>query len=353
MMIELLGIDSSGAVVLNVGFGRIVRCEKGYSVAKTMTHPFDPFALWDPDLFFDLLPDGTIYMGVPLTEAFEVYRISFRSAEPTEGAEPTEEPSRPACRVYTFKFDSNGIKDPDPHFDYDTKEIHTVDESKVGQERTVELLGKQYRLTYMETIDSIINDVLCDKYSVNGSEEDYALLLPDDSVYYFCMRSDNCLSSIEADESMDEAAVCALVEDAFKNEFDFSRFGSKDVMRTGHRTDGSGFGKFYFGWYNEKGNYKTMDRLEIHVSSEGKITDIRAFFRAFSEISAPDNVAAEDYSAEISEKLGQYYGKDYIGHEIQHARWTRVEGRDGLLVQVGVELTDHDVYAELFIEILP
>ena len=84
MMIELLGIDSSGAVVLNVGFGLIVRCEKGYSVAKTMTHPFDPFALWDPDLFFDLLPDGTIYMGVPLMEAFEVYRISFRSAEPTE-----------------------------------------------------------------------------------------------------------------------------------------------------------------------------------------------------------------------------------------------------------------------------
>ena len=77
MIIELLGIDSSGAVVLNVGFGWIVRCEKGYSVAKTMTHPFDPFALWDPDLFFDLLPDGTIYMGVPLTEAFEIYRISF------------------------------------------------------------------------------------------------------------------------------------------------------------------------------------------------------------------------------------------------------------------------------------
>lgn len=77
MIIELLGIDSSGAVVLNVGFGRIVRCEKGYSAAKTMTHPFDPTALWDPNLFFDLLPDGTIYMGVPLTEAFEIYRISF------------------------------------------------------------------------------------------------------------------------------------------------------------------------------------------------------------------------------------------------------------------------------------
>lgn len=126
--IELLGIDSSGAVVLNVGFGWIVRCEKGYSAAKTMTLPFDPTALWDPDLFFDLLPDGTIYMGVPLKEAFEVYRISFEgeesSPEPIEGTEPTavptEESDASKLRAFFELADENGVKNGEKLFpDYD------------------------------------------------------------------------------------------------------------------------------------------------------------------------------------------------------------------------------------------
>lgn len=285
------------------------------------------------------------------------------AAENTEAAsaEPTSaEPAKQTCIVHIFKFISDGLTDPYPQFDYETKEIRDFDESKAGTEKTVEFLGKQYRLVYKETITSVLDDLTCDKYSADGSENDYAILLPDDSVYALCLYYDHDpIFDLDISETDDPELVRTEVEEALKTEIDFSRFTCSKVTRTLIEEDGTGRGNFDFSWYNMKGKYQTKDKIEIHVEPDGKITIIKPFFRGFIELNAPDDVSIENYSEDIDAALRGCYGDNYIRHEIQNTRWTQVDGKPGLFVQVGAfyrmpgseyECAD---FVEMFIEILP
>lgn len=278
------------------------------------------------------------------------------AAENTEAAsaEPTSaEPAKQTCIVHAFKFASSGITDPDPHFDYEAKETRFVDESKAGTEKTVEFHGRQFELTYEQTIVSVIDDLTCDKYSVNGAEKEYVILLPDDSIYVLGMSIKRPIFELDVTGSDDPDAVRAIVEEALKDEIDFSRYDSQNLIRTCHNEDGTGSGSFDFGWFRQKGEYSTMDRVEVHVDMDGGVTGVRMFYRAFPGLDAPDDVNIRDYSDAIEQYLRGLYGENYLSYTVQHVRWTTVEGKTGLYAQISVSRKDNSDYVELFIEILP
>ena len=168
-----------------------------------------------------------------VTESNNPTEIVAHASHETNNTEPADLPDSTECveasdeKVLLIDNGILGESEFDYSYDITKTIIETVDESKVGTEKTIEFMGKQYKLLYDRTYKGILLNTSADDYKIveSGDKQDDELgsvsLLFDDTVYsilahpIIMLDIQNCKSGEE---------VKALVEESLKDEIDFAKY---------------------------------------------------------------------------------------------------------------------------------
>lgn len=230
----------------------------------------------------------------------------------------------------------------------------TVDESKVGDKKTVNFAGKEYETTYKKTGHYYTGDYTVDFYQIIGSDdtmdslENTIGLLPDGKIWSVITGS---VIDIELAGEKSDEEVRAAVEEALKDEIDFSAFEHNKVSPP---DETSGHVRYTLEWYNELSGIKTDGYLTVFLNPDGSVSFIMnkcAVGNSFAAL--PENIRIADYYHSIDEKVkettSKQYGEDPISWQVNEdgAELTIVEGTPCILLRTDVKVKDgEDEYTE-------
>lgn len=220
--------------------------------------------------------------------------------------------------------------------------IMTVDENKVGTEKTVEFLGKQYGLVYNQTVTYVTHNATVDEYCLTGDmklnrygNENHIRLLPDDSV--FSISLDPILKiDIAENESVED--IRADVEKALQNEIDFDKFEFCNVTEPNEE---AGYDYYTLTWFNKKNDIPMSDTVRIYMLYDGDITTIWMNNKVDLGLnSVRGDFGIESYLPHIEKKLREIFKEAYVSYEIKSSIIGNIDGKPCIVCDISTVYND-------------
>ncbi|MBR5713719.1 MAG: hypothetical protein IKX58_02870, partial [Clostridia bacterium] len=217
------------------------------------------------------------------------------SARPTETPEPDED----TVDVLTIKTDSYYGSGTHYFRGYDINETVRFSTKKGANDdiRTIEFAGKKYELKYTRTIEYIkLNDAIVDEYEIitdnapkSSSDIDHVELLPDGTPFGILTKP---IATININECKNGEDVRKVVEEALKDEIDFSAFDEYEILEP----DMERLITYYsIAWYYKKGGI-TYQAASLMVDEEGVVSALWMQCNADLGLdNVPDNISVDDY----------------------------------------------------------
>jgi hypothetical protein len=193
-----------------------------------------------------------------------------------------------------------------------------IEDSKVGNKRTVTFNSKQYYLVYAQTITYIIGGVTVDQYSIlNSNKEGSILLLPDGSIFAILKCP---IVKLDIDEKADSETVRKEVEKALGKCIDFSAFEHVKVTESlPDKTNG--FGLYFFVWYNKIGDIMTDQTLQLCVKQNGEVGGLWMKYNADMTFdSVPNDICIDNYIGDIEKSFETFMVKNWLITRFIHMR---------------------------------
>lgn len=232
--------------------------------------------------------------------------------EPTEA--PADEPDKAIGReAHIFSY----MPCP-PIEDFVIEPVQYEDESKKGDERTIEFAGKKYEVRYVETIEHPMrNGRTLDTYQQVGNiideysgEPMTVEILPDGSIYKIGF---GFLTSIDIKACSSGEDIRKAVEEALKDEIDFSVFNNFAITEADKSYDLSMHSLF---WNIKRGGLESLDGLIVYVDQQGTIKAIISPEKSSLEFGdIPDTLNPRDYYPLIEQKVKDVFGEYLISYE--------------------------------------
>jgi hypothetical protein len=263
------------------------------------------------------------------------------TGEPT--AEQSGSPKIP-CKVLTFASSDSIYVFPDGS---PTGTRDFADESKIGTKKTIKFAGKSFSLVYKSSIQNYSLNNVYDVYDLVGYDHsDYewdfknrVSLRQDGSVVSFLTNSSKPIVMLDIKWDDSEQTGRAAVEDALKNDIDFSRYECFETEDKYVSPDGYSYS---FRWYNKKNGNETDDYCRVNVF-EGGITHVGTCYPSYDWDSITDEISFTDSLSAIEDKLREVYGESLLEHEIIGYTLSTFEGQPCFNCMFGIKYTEEGV----------
>lgn len=269
------------------------------------------------------------------------------TAVKTDAPMITDEPLNSfTCSILELKSDTLGESGFTHHADIDSEVIRTVDESKVGTQKSFTFLGKTYNSVYLKTIEYVFGNVTVDWYKLIDCESLYdksepcAVFLPDGELY--ALVNTPVLRLEGVDKHTNAAKVRAKLENLISGEFELSSFEYFKYMDTlmsapDSTLEKEGFGTYFFEWYNMKNGLETEECLGFRINEDGIVSSVIMHYNNRLGLeNVGEDVTLDSVMPYIEEKLNSIYGDALTGYEMIDAVWTNVGGYPAIKCTVGV-----------------
>ncbi|MBR0135032.1 MAG: hypothetical protein IJM18_02425 [Clostridia bacterium] len=222
-----------------------------------------------------------------------------------------------------------------------------ADESKIGTKKTIKFAGKSFSLVYKSSIQNYSLNYVNDMYDLVGYDHsdyewDYknrVSLRQDGSVVFFNTNSDMPFVMLDIKRDDSEQTVRAAVEDALKNDIDFSRY---ECFETEYKYVSPDGGNYRLSWYNKKNGIKTGDHCVVFIS-DGGIFGVVIGRPSYDWDSITDDISFDDYLPAIEDKLREVYGESLLEHEIIGYTLSTFEGQPCFNCMFGIKYTEEGV----------
>ena len=261
------------------------------------------------------------------------------SAQPTETPKPDED----TVDVLTIKTDSYYGSGTHYFRGYDVNETvrFSTNEGLLNDTRTIEFAGKKYELKYTRTIEYIkLNDAIVDEYEIitdnapkSSSDIDHVELLPDGTPFGILTKP---IATININECKNGENVRKAVEEALKDEIDFSAFDECEIQEPDMQRLIS---SYTIAWYNKKGGI-LYQVASLRVDEEGKISSLWMQCNADLGLdNVPDNINLNNYTKAFDARLREAYGEKLVKYEINKdsARLVNINGSPCIDVEIAVD----------------
>ncbi len=282
-----------------------------------------------------------------VTESINPTEVTALASPETNNTESADLPDSTECietsgeKVLLIDNGTLGESEFDYSYDITKTIIETVDESKVGTEKTIEFMGKQYKLLYERTRYGVLLSIKVDDYKIVEAEGEYADeigyidLLPDGTIYSIIA---NPIFSIDIQSCKSGEDVRALVEESLKDEIDFSKYEHYSIVEPDEEA------AFYFysiSWNNSIDNITLCDSAAVMVDTEGGIRGIRMKDRVdFGYDTLPDDLSLDDYLPQIESKLKKIYGDAFVDYEVKSSFVGNIDGNLCIICDVDADYND-------------
>ncbi|MBR5714922.1 MAG: hypothetical protein IKX58_09135 [Clostridia bacterium] len=282
-----------------------------------------------------------------VTESINPTEVTALASPETNNTEYADLPDSTECveasdeNVLLIYNGMDGYSEFDYSYDITKTIIETVDESKVGTEKTVEFMGKQYKLLYERSRYGVLLSIKVDNYKIVEAEGEYADeigyidLLPDGTIYSITA---NPIFSIDIQSCKSGEDVRALVEESLKDEIDFSKYEHYSIAEPDEEA------AFYFysiSWNNSIDNITLCDSAAVMVDTEGGIRGIRMKDRVdFGYDTLPDDLSLDDYLPQIESKLKKIYGEAFADYEVKSSFVGNIDGNLCIICDVDADYND-------------
>lgn len=282
-----------------------------------------------------------------VTESINPTEVTALASPETNNTEPADLPDSTECveasdeNVLLIYNGMDGYSEFDYSYDITKTIIETVDESKVGNEKTVEFMGKQYKLLYEKNYNDVLRNIKVDNYKIVEAEGEYAdeighiKLLPNGTIYSITA---NPIFSIDIQSCKSGEDVRVLVEESLKDEIDFSKYEHYSIVEPDEEA------AFYFysiSWNNSIDNITLCDSAAVMVDTEGGIRGIRMKDRVdFGYDTLPDDLSLDDYLPQIESKLKKIYGDAFVDYEVKSSFVGNIDGNLCIVCNVDADYND-------------
>ena len=282
-----------------------------------------------------------------VTESINPTEVTALASPETNNTEYADLPDSTECveasdeNVLLIYNGMDGYSEFDYSYDITKTIIETVDESKVGTEKTVEFMGKQYKLLYERSRYGVLLSIKVDNYKIVEAEGEYADeigyidLLPDGTIYSITA---NPIFSIDIQSCKSGEDVRALVEESLKDEIDFRKYEHYSIAEPDEEA------AFYFysiSWNNSIDNITLCDSAAVMVDTEGGIRGIRMKDRVdFGYDTLPDDLSLDDYLPQIESKLKKIYGEAFVDYEVKSSFVGNIDGNLCIICDVDADYND-------------
>ena len=269
------------------------------------------------------------------------------TAQPSETTEPNEN----TVDVLTIKTDSYYGSGTHYFRGYDINETVRFSTKKGANDdiRTIEFAGKKYELKYTRTIEYIkLNDAIVDEYEIitdnapkSSSDIDHVELLPDGTPFGILTKP---IATININECKNGEDVRKAVEEALKDEIDFSAFDECEIQEPDMQRLIS---SYTIAWYNKKGGI-LYQVASLRVDEEGKISSLWMQCNADLGLdNVPDNINLNNYTKAFDARLREAYGEKLVKYEINRdsARLVNINGSPCIDVEIAVDFYE-DGYSD-------
>ena len=253
--------------------------------------------------------------------------------------------------VLIIKNDQYGVNSVDK-YDICDEVLFEIDESNVGNVKTVSIFGKQYQMKYEKTIKYVVGDYTVDDYILLDPDpilnDNGNILLTQDGE--LCSILSN-LYKIDIDPQADAETVKRAVESALNSYIDFSKYAYCDSIQSViSEDDDSGFISNTIRWYNKIGDAVKDDYISLYVNCDGYISAVNLRYLNIKHLDEiKEDIKIDDYIPKIEKKLADVYKGIKIDFTVKNALLTYVEGEPSVVFGISIKRFDNngvDYYIE-------